>query len=105
MSACDYPGRVITRPERKAGIVVGSIDHQVLLALRATGGMTSDQIYERFHPSPSQALCRLRRAGLILTPGAGKKAEAVTLTAAGRALIDPEGPLSRRATLITYCQL
>ena len=105
MTRRDTPNRVLTRPERKAGIVVGSLDHQILLALRAPGGLTSEQLYARFHPSPSHAMCTLRRAGLIVTPGAGKKGEAVTLTAAGRALIDPAGPLSRRATLIDYCQL
>lgn len=94
-----------TRPQRTAGIVVGSLDHQILLALRAPGGLTSDQLYARFHPSPSQAMCTLRRAGLIVTPPNGRKGEAVRLTDAGRALIDPEGPLSRRKTLITYCQL
>lgn len=97
--------RVITRPQRIAGIVVGSLDHQILLALRAPGGLTSDQIYERFHPSPSQATCRLRNAGLIVTPPNGHKGEALRLTAAGRALIASEGPLSRRKTLINYCQL
>lgn len=97
--------RVITRPQRIAGVVVGSLDHKILLALRAPGGLTSDQLYERFHPSPSQAMCTLRRAGLIVTPPNGRKGEAVRLTDAGRALIDPGGPLSRRKTLIDYCQL
>lgn len=101
----DYPERVITRPERRSGIVVGSLDHRILLALRAVGSMTTEQLYERFHPSPSQAMCALRRAGLIVTPGMGQKGGKVTLTAAGRALVDPAGPLARRRSLITYCQL
>lgn len=94
-----------TRPQRIAGIVVGSLDHQILLALRAPGGLTSDQLYARFHPSPSQAMCTLRRAGLIVIPPIGKKGEAVRLTDAGRRLVDPSGPLSRARSLIAYCQL
>jgi hypothetical protein len=99
------PGdRVITRPTREGGVVVGSTDHQILLALRAAGGMTSDQLYARFE-RPSQAMCALRRSGLIVTPPNGKKGEAVRLTDAGRALVAPGGPLARSKTLITYCQL
>lgn len=94
-----------TKPQRKHGIVVGSLDHQILLALRPESGMTSDQIYERFPRSPSQAICRLRRAGLIVTGGMGKKGEGVHLTPAGRALVDPRGDLARSKSLITYCQL
>lgn len=101
----DHPERVITRPERRGGIVVGSLDHRILLALRAPGGLTSDQLYERFHPSPSQAMCALRRAGLIVTPPNGRKGEKVYLTDAGRAAVAPDGPLARRRSLITYCQL
>lgn len=93
-----------TRAVRRNGIVVGSLAHQILLALRAPGGLTSDQISARY-PSPSTAMCALRRAGLIVTPAIGKKGEAVTLTAAGRAAVAPDGPLSRRLSLITYCQL
>lgn len=94
-----------TRPVRRNGIVVGSLGHQILLALRAPGGLTSDQIYERFRPSPSQAMCALRRAGLIVTPPNGRKGEKVYLTDAGRAAVAPDGPLARRRSLITYCQL
>lgn len=105
VSADSPAGVVITRPERIGGLVVGGLAHRILLALRGPGGMTSDQIYARFAPSPSQAMCDLRRAGLIVTPPNGHKGEAVTLTEAGRALVDPAGPLSRRHSLITYCQL
>lgn len=94
-----------TRPVRKNGIVVGSLEHQILLALRAPGGLTSDQIYERFRPSPSQAMCALRRAGLIVTPPIGRKGEKVYLTDAGRAAVAEDGPLARRKSLINYCQL
>lgn len=94
-----------TRPVRRNGIVVGSLEHQVLLALRAPGGLTSDQLYERFRPSPSKAMCALRRAGLIFTPPHGHKGEKVSLTDAGRAAVAPDGPLARRRSLITYCQL
>jgi hypothetical protein len=93
-----------TQPQRRGGVVVGSTGHQILLALRAGGGMTSDQIYERF-AHPSQAMCALRRAGLIVTPPNGHKGEAAHLTDAGRALVAPSGPLSRANSLITYCQL
>ena len=94
-----------TKPQRRHGIVVGSLDHQILLALRAPGGMTSEQVYARFPRSPSQAICRLNRAGLITTGGMGKKGEGVSLTDAGRALVDPRGDLARSKTLINYCHL
>lgn len=94
-----------TAPVRRHGIVVGSLDHQILLALRAPGGMTSEQVYARFPRSPSQAICRLNRAGLITTGGMGKKGEGVSLTDAGRALVDQRGDLARSKTLINYCHL
>ena len=94
-----------TRPERRCGIGVGSLPHHVLLALRAPGGMTYEQILARFPPAPSSAVCALARAGLIARLGNGKKGEAITLTAAGRALVDPAGPLARSKTLINYCHL
>lgn len=94
-----------TRPERKHGILIGSLDHQILLALRAPGGMTSEQIYARFANSPSQAICRLKRGGLITTGGHGKKGESVRLTDTGRAVVDPSGDLARSKTLINYCHL
>ena len=94
-----------TRPERQGGLIVGGLEHRILLALRAPGGLTGEQIYARFPPSPSAAMCALRRAGLIFTPAIGKKGEAITLTAAGRALVDPAGPLARSKTLINYCHL
>ncbi|MBN8462658.1 MAG: hypothetical protein J0M01_07570 [Dechloromonas sp.] len=93
-----------TRPERVGGIAVGGQDHQILLALRGCGGMTSDQIFVRF-AHPSTALCRLARAGLIVRPERGHKGETVRLTEAGRELVRPGGPLSRSKSLITYCQL
>lgn len=88
--------------ERRLGIVVGSVQHRLLLALRAPGGMSSEQIYARF-PAPSTESGRLLAAGLIQTAGAKEKQ--VTLTEKGRALVDPDGPLARRRTLNTYCQL
>lgn len=87
------------------GITPGSVPHRILLALRGPGGMTSDQIYARFESSPSGALHRLRADGLIQMPPNGHKGKPVCLTDIGRALISPTGPLSRRKTLITYCQL
>ena len=107
VAACFHPssaGRIHTAPVRKHGIVVGSLDHKILLALRAPGGMTSEQINARFPNSPSSALSRLRAAGLVEDGGPGKE-KAVWLTIKGRELIDPDGPLARRKTLNTYCQL
>jgi hypothetical protein len=66
--------------------------------------MTTEQIYARFPNSPSSAIGRLRAAGLIET-GDSVKEKSVALTTNGRALIDPDGPLARRKTLNTYCQL
>ncbi len=86
------------------GLIPGSLQHQILLALRAPGGMTAKQIYARF-ASPSNAMFLLRRAGLIVTPPTGHKGEAIRLTDAGRALVDPRGKLARAESLITYCQL
>ena len=94
-----------TAPERRNGIVVGSLDHQILLALRGPGGMTSDQVYARFPASPSGALHRLKVAGLVSMPGNGQKGKPIRLTDAGRAAVDPAGPLARSKSLITYCQL
>lgn len=94
-----------TRPERKHGIVVGSLDHQILLALRPAGGMTSDQVYARFTNSPSSALYRLKVAGLLEMPGNGQKGKQIRLTDTGRALVDPCGDLARSKTLINYCHL
>lgn len=92
------------RPERTSGIISGGLEHQILLALRAPGGMTSDQVYLRFS-HPSTAMCRLRRGGLIVTPPPGYKGMPINLTAVGRALVAADGPLARSKSLITYCQL
>ncbi len=94
-----------TRPERINGIVVGGLDHQILLALRGPGGMTSDQVYARFPSSPSGALHRLKVAGLVAMPPSGHKGKPIRLTDAGRKAVDPAGPLARSKTLINYCHL
>ena len=94
-----------TRPERKCGVLVGSLDHQILLALRGPGGMTAEQVFARFTNHPCHALHRLKCAGLIDRPGIGKKGETIRLTEAGRAAVRENGPLARRESLITYCQL
>lgn len=106
VAACyrGMPGAIQTAPVRKLGIVVGSTDHKILLALRAPGGMTTEQIYARFPGQPSSAISRLRTAGLI-EDGEGSKEKQVSLTPRGRELVDPDGPLARRRTLNTYCQL
>lgn len=88
-----------------AGIAPGSVLHRLLLALRGPGGMTSDQVYARFESSPSAALHRLKSLGFIEMPPNGHKGKPISLTATGRELISPSGPLSRRKTLINYCQL
>lgn len=95
----------IAQAQRHNGIVVGSIDHQLLLALRVPGGMTSDQVYARFPASPSAALARLKAAGLITPPPIGQQCYPIRLTEAGRQVIDADGPLARRNSLITYCRL
>ena len=86
------------------GVIPGSTDHRILLALRGVGGMTSDQIFARFGAYQGGGLTRLKNAGLVTTPGIGKKGESITITDLGRALTDHSGPLSR-SCLITYCQL
>lgn len=94
------PRQNLKAKRRQDGIVVGSLDHQILLALRP-GSVTSEQVYARFH-SPSQVMCKLKRAGLIETPPNGQKGKPVRLSDAGRALVDPDGPLARRNSLIDY---
>ena len=93
------------RPPRFKNITVGSLPHQILLALRGPGGMTNSQIYTRFSPGASTVLSTLRRLGLIRSQGSGKQDGAIHLTEAGRELVHPDGPLSRRKTLNTYCPL
>lgn len=93
-----------TRPERVNGILVGSLDHQILLALRGPGGMTSEQVYARFTYA-SHALYRLKTAGLVDMPSPGQKGKPIRLTDAGRKAVDPAGPLARSKTLINYCHL
>ncbi len=93
------------KDEAISGITPGSVHHRLLLALRGVGGMTSDQVYARFNSSPSAALHRLKAAGLVEMPPNGQKGKPISLTSAGRELISPTGPLCRRKTLISYCQL
>lgn len=95
-------GCIQAGPVRKQGIVVGSVMHRMLLALRAPGGMTTEQIYERFR-SPTGEIASLRSAGLITCDG--NQVKQVNLTEKGRELVHPDGPLARRRTLNTYCQL
>lgn len=94
-----------TRPERIDGILVGSLDHRILLALRGPGGMTSDQVYARFTRDASHALSRLKNASLVDMPAPGQKGRPIRLTEAGRRAVDPAGPLARSKTLINYCHL
>lgn len=105
MSNPTYQSRASgARPAAINGIVPGGPAHLLLLALRGAGGMTSDQVYARFS-SPSVVLHRLKVLGHIEMPDAGQKGKPIRLTAAGREITDASGPLARRKTLITYCQL
>lgn len=88
-----------------AGVIPGSTDHRILLALRGAGGMTSDQLCARFGGHQSGALHRLKVAGLVELPAMGHKGHTIRLTDQARELTAAEGPLNRRRTLITYCQL
>ena len=92
------------RPAAINGIVPGGPAHRLLLALRGPGGMSSDQVYARFS-SPSIVLHRLKQLGLIDAPNTTQHGKPICLTAAGREITDANGPLARRKTLITYCQL
>lgn len=95
-----------TRPARINGVVVGGTEHMILLALRGPGGMTSDQVYERFAGGgTSGALHRLKVAGYVAMPGNGQKGKPIRLTEAGRSAVAPDGPLARSKTLINYCHL
>ena len=105
MSYLTYESRIPgARPAAIKGVVPGGPAHRLLLALRGAGGMSSDQVYARFS-SPSAALFRLKELGYIEMPDAGQKGKPICLTTAGRELTDANGPLARRKTLITYCQL
>lgn len=94
------PGR---QSKAVAGVVPGSTDHRLLLALRGAGGMTSEQVCARFGSYQTSSLGRLRDAGLIDLPAIGQKGLGIRVTEKGLALSAADGPLSRRH-LITYCQ-
>lgn len=98
-----YPVYIPSEKRAKTmdGVTVGGTDHQILLALRGVGGMTSDQVYARF-PSPSHALGRLAKSGLITMPPIGQKGQPIHLTNKGRDMVRADGPLSRRNSLIDY---
>ena len=99
------PRAALGRPSKAVeGVVPGGTEHQILLALRGCGGMTSDQVRARFGGHQSAALNRLKTAGMVDVPAIGKKGFPIRLTDRGRALTDSNGPLSR-SHLITYCQL
>lgn len=87
------------------GVVPGGTAHLILLALRGVGGMTSEQLCARFGDHQSGALHRLKGIGLIDMPATGHKGKQIVLTETGKQLTEPDGPLARRKTLITYCQL
>lgn len=91
-------------PRAIGGVVPGSTAHRLMLALRA-GQMTSEQVAERFGRYMNDAAWRLAQRGYLTAPAIGKKDECLALTEAGKALVAPDGALSRRISLITYCQL
>lgn len=106
MARHTQPRAAMGRPAKNVeGIVPGGTDHQIMLALRGCGGMTSDQVHARFGGHQSASLHRLKTAGMIEVPAIGMKGFPIRLTERGRALTDPSGPLNRTANLITYCQL
>lgn len=88
----------------KPPIGVGSMEHQVLLACRG-GGMSPSQLFERWDAHGRQTAAHLARRGLLTPPAGGSYDGVYTLTPAGRDLVAPDGPLSRRKSLTTYCQL
>lgn len=92
------------RPEAIEGITPGSAEHQILLALRAPGGMTAEQIKTRFGDA-SGALYRLSQKQMIVMPPIGTKGTYIKPTAKALELTSSDGPLCRRKTLNTYCQL
>ena len=67
--------------------------------------MTPSQLMERFGPNGRAASQYLSRIGLLTAPAGGSQECTYTLTTAGRDLVAPDGPLSRRKSLTTYCQL
>lgn len=85
------------------GVTVGGTAHKTLLAMRACGRIEVNQLTERFGDGARAHLPRLARQGLIVQEE--NNSGAWLLTEAGRALVAPEGPLSMRRTLQTYCQL
>ena len=94
-----------SKPAKTApAIIVGSMEHQLLLACRA-GGMTGSQIKERWGAHAGTTAQRLARRRLLKAPSGDSRECEYTITEAGRALVAPDGPLSRRKTLTTYCQL
>ena len=87
------------------GVRVGSVPHLVLLGLRA-GAMTSSQLRERFSVGGDTVKKLIDRQLVEQSGGGGRTNSFVyALTALGRELVSHDGPLARRKTLITYCQL
>ena len=105
MSRHNTPRAALGRPSTAvSGIVPNGVPHRILLALRATGQMATDQMYSRFN-APSSPLAQLEKAGFLTKPGVGRKGEFIRLTPAGRELVRPGGLLDRRHHEIVYCQL
>ncbi len=96
---------LVARLADRRDVAVNSAEIRALQALRAPGGMTSDQVYARFPNYPSHALYRLKTAALVDMPSPGQKGNPIRLTKAGREAVDPAGPLARSKTLINYCHL
>lgn len=86
-----------------AGITVGSVKHKLLLALRP-GGAYFSQLKARFAVDVSHPLHRMCNEGLVDAVG-DQDGRYFRLTNKGRDLVSTDGPLARRKTLNTYCQL
>ena len=85
------------------GIMVGSVKHKLLLALRP-GGAYFSQLSARYAVDVSHPLHRMCNEGLVDAVG-DQDGRYFRLTNKGRDLVSTDGPLARRKTLNTYCQL
>jgi len=95
-AALEGPGKAIQ------GVMPGSMGNRILLALRGAP-MTQTQLHARFG-CPTNVLAQLAKLDLVTRPGNGQHGRQISLTPAGRELIQNPG-LSRRQTEIVYCQL
>ena len=88
------------RPASVCGVVPGSIQNRILLALRA-GGMGSSELAERFHRRADFHLPQLIALGFVTRSGSYRN-YFYQLTATGQQLVRENGLLSYRAMPISY---